>query len=340
MEVELARQTYNLGEDARDWKVVLAQQDLMKTGLAPERICEILYRPFDSRFTYYTGNSRGFHCMPRHEVMQHMLKENIGICFMRPQSPKFDVSPFVSDTLIDQCIVGNKTAGGGISYIAPLYLYDSAQKKKGIALQTMMLFEPEVEYGKAKGKKANIAVAVFEQLKNAFGKIPTPEQILSYCYAALYSNIYREKYAEFLKIDFPRIPFTKNYELFKEMSKLGDELIELHLLKHKALNNPVVKYRGKGNEDVIERPIYDETKEIVHINEHRYFEHITPEVWNYQIGGYRVMEKYLNGRKGRQMDDPQHYCKMGTSIAKTIELQKEIDKLFPKVEKKVIEMGT
>lgn len=74
----------------------------------------------------------------------------------------------------------------------------------------------------------------------------------------------------------------------------------------------------------------------MHINDQEYFENISTEVWNYQIGGYQVMEKYLKDRKGRQMDDPGHYCRMGTSIAKTIEVQKEIDKLFPKVEKKFI----
>ena len=179
---------------------------------------------------------------------------------------------------------------------------------------------------------------VIENLHAAYKGKPTAEEIFNFIYAICYSNIYQEKYAEFLKIDFPRIPFTKNYEMFKEMSALGSGLIELHLLKHKSLNNPVVKYRGKGTEDAIEKPIYDEKKETVRINEHRYFENVAPEVWNYQIGGYQVMEKYLKDRKGRQMDDPQHYCKMGTSIAKTIELQKEIDTIFPKVEKKVIEM--
>lgn len=337
MEVELARQTYVLGQDARDWKVSLAQQDLIKTDLAPERICQVLYRPFDTRFTYYTGNSRGFHCMPRNEVMRHMLRENLALVMPRRVETAVPWSHiFASENIVEHVAVSLKT----IDYCFPLYLYDAYQKKKGIPLQTMMLFEPEVEYGKAKGKKANIAVEIFEQLKKAFGKVPTPEQIFGYCYAVLYSNLYREKYAEFLRIDFPRIPFTKSYELFKEMSELGADLIELHLLKHKSLNNPILKYRGKGNEDAIERPMYDETKDIVRINGHRYFENVTPEVWNYQIGGYQVMEKYLKDRKGRQMDDPSHYCKMGTSIAKTIELQKEIDKIFPKIEKKVLEMGS
>ncbi len=219
----------------------------------------------------------------------------------------------------------------------PLYLYDTAQPKKKPKVATMMLFEPQAEYGKSGGRRANIAPEVFKQLEEAYNKIPTPEQILYYCYAVLYSNIYRQKYAEFLKIDFPRIPFTKNYELFKELAKFGAELVEFHLLKHKSLNRPVVKYFGKGKDDTIGKPRYDEKSEIVFINENKWFENVSKEIWNYQIGGYKVLEHYLKDRKGRQMDDPAHFCKMATALTKTIELQKDIDKLFPKVEKKAIE---
>ncbi len=161
-------------------------------------------------------------------------------------------------------MIDNRTffSSKGIIQQAPLYLYETEKAKKRAALSTMMLFDNVVEYGKAKGKKANIAPKVFEQLEKAYGKVPTPEQILGYCYAVLYSNAYREKFAEFLKIDFPRIPFTKNYDLFKEMSKLGEELIELHLLKHKALNKPILKYFGKGKDDTIVKPRYDEERRI------------------------------------------------------------------------------
>lgn len=338
MDVELARLTYNLGNDARDWKVSLAQKDLKKSKLVPENIYPILYRPFDIRFTYYTGNSRGFHCMPRNEVMQHMLKENTGICFIRPQSPKFNITALISETLIDQCVVGNKSAGAGSSYIAPLYIYSSPEEKKKKGIQAMMMFEPETEYNN-KGKKPNIAPQVFEELQKKYKKKPLPEQVLYYCYTIMYSNIYREKYREFLKIDFPRIPFTADYSLFQQLAKTGETLAELHLLKHKSLNRPSTKYFGKGDSDKIDKPVYDEETKRVYINEARYFDNIFPEVWNYQIGGYQPMEKYLKDRKGRQMDDPGHYCKMATAIAATIDLQKEVDKLFEKAESKVIEIN-
>ena len=159
-----------------------------------------------------------------------------------------------------------------------------------------------------------------------------------YCYAILYSNIYREKYAAFLKIDFPRIPFTNDYKLFLQSAKLGEDLANLHLLKHKDLNYPETKYFGKGDSDKIEKPIYNIEEHRVYINESRYFDNVSNNVWDYQIGGYRVMEKYLKDRRGREMDDPAHYCKIAAAISKTIEVQKEIDALFADIENSVIQI--
>ncbi len=329
MESELARQAYQLGEDARDWKVKLAQEDLKKSNLDPENVNIISYRPFDNRFTFYTGNSKGFHCMPRPEVMQHMLRDNIALNTLRQVKVGEDwMHAFVSNSITESCYISNKTSE--ISYCFPLYLYKTEEKKKKNALQSMMLFEPEVEYDK-KGRTANIAPKVFEQLENAYKKKPTPEQILYYCYGILYSNGYREKYAEFLKIDFPRIPFTADYKLFLQMARLGEELSELHLMKHKSLNRPVAKYKGSG-EDLIEKPNYDIESKTVFINKTKYFEGIESEVWNYHIGGYQVLEKYLKDRKGRQMEDPATYCKIAMAIAETIRIQQQLNPFFSKIE--------
>ena len=148
----------------------------------------------------------------------------------------------------------------------------------------MMFFEQEANYG-SKEKQTNIAAKVFEKLNAAYSPLSgrgvrgevSPEQILYYCYAVLYANTYREKYAEFLKIDFPRIPFTEDYKLFFEMAKYGEELAQRHLLKHKTLNHPTTKYFGKGDQK-IERPFYNEEEQRVYINSARYFDNISPEV--------------------------------------------------------------
>jgi predicted helicase len=336
---DFIRTAYSL-KDTRGWKLPTARKQLSNDKDWESHFQKILYRPFDVREIYYSEKTVDW---GRFDLMPSMLKKNLGL--ISPRQFKEESGAFITDTLI-----GHKTVSAyDINYLFPLYLYPPTEEKKKKGIQAMMLFEPEEAYGK-KGKVANIAAKVIAQLEKAYnkkftsspsgraGEGLTPEQILYYCYAVLYSNIYREKYAEFLKIDFPRIPFTTDKDLFTEMAKLGEELALLHLLKHKSLSHPATKYFGKGGSDAIEKPVYDEETERVYINEARYFDNITKEVWEYQVGGYQPMEKYLKDRKGRQMDDPAHYCKMATAINKTIELQKEADILFGKAEKKVIEI--
>ncbi len=347
-DVEIARTAFELGKDVRDWKISMAQEDLINSGLRPEKVQPILYRPFDTRFTYYTGVSRGFLCMPRGEVMTHMLKENLALTIGRQGQVVGDEYLWNLALVTDSLVDFNLFYRGG-ELLFPLYLYKPTEPKRKSGL-TMMLFEPEESYGK-EGRKPNISKQVLEMLEKAYkkkfeasplsrgrgagGEAFTPEQLLHYVYAILYSNTYRQKYAEFLKIDFPRIPFTTEYKLFVQLAELGEQLTDLHLLKSKSLNKPVAKYKGKGD-DRVERPRYDEERQAVFINEKNYFEGVSTEVWNYHIGGYQVMEKYLKDRKGRLMEDPAHYCKMATALQETILVQQKIDLLFNEVEKNVI----
>ncbi|MBI4712642.1 MAG: hypothetical protein HY762_04985 [Planctomycetes bacterium] len=153
-------------------------------------------------------------------------------------------------------------------------------------------------------------------------------------YAVLYSDTYRSKYAEFLKSDFPRVPFTKNYKLFSAMGKLGQELVELHLMKSSELNRPMAKFQGPGDNRV-KQVRYDEKPKRVYLNDTQYFEGIEKPVWEYQIGGYQVLDKYLKSHKDRALsgDEIKHYLKIATAIQRTIETQKKIDKIYPDIEK-------
>ncbi|HWP92860.1 MAG TPA: type ISP restriction/modification enzyme [Thermodesulfobacteriota bacterium] len=173
--------------------------------------------------------------------------------------------------------------------------------------------------------------------------------IFYYIYAVLYSNIYRTKYAQFLKIDFPRVPFTKDYEVFSRMAELGKRLADLHLLKSEELDPPVARFQGKGD-DKVEKIKYEpagqtfvsdakESLPRIYINNDQYFEGVRKEVWEYQIGGYQVCEKWLKDRRGRRLslDDIKHYCRVATAIQKTIDVQEEIDNIYPEVEKEIIE---
>ncbi|MBU1291443.1 DNA methyltransferase, partial [bacterium] len=252
MEPEMARQAYDLGRDVRDWKVVFAQEDLKKTGMDRNKIFQILYRPFDLRFTYYTGRSRGFHCMPRPKVMRHMLEENIGLTLGRQVKASREWRHcLISNKIIESSFVSNKTSE--ITYLFPLYLYPD-EKNKDLFNHTQTKKEP------------NISSFIFEKLNECYGKKPTSEEILYYIYGIFYSNTFRETYAEFLKIDFPRVPFTSDYDLFIEMGKLGKELAALHLLKSPELDSPAAKYQGSGDNDRIEKVIYKEDEQRIYIN--------------------------------------------------------------------------
>lgn len=316
---ELARQTFQLGKDTRDWKVHLAKQDILRdNGPIRERIVPILYRPFDVRYTYYTGRSRGFHCMPRPKVMRHMLAgENVGVTITRQvKSGESWQHCLVSDLIVESSLVSNKTSE--IGYFFPLYLYPSATAPD--AFQQV--------------KTPNFAEWLLPKLTDAYGFTPTPEQVLAYIYAVLYSPTYRQNYAEELRIDFPRIPFTSDSKVFVQMAELGQELIDLHLLR-KVSNQIGVKYQGRGS-DRIEFVRYVPNNKRANINSDKYFEGITPEMWDYHIGGYKVLEKYLKDRKGRTMDDPVGYIHIANAIAQTINIQAQIDKIYPDVEIDVI----
>jgi predicted helicase len=191
-------------------------------------------------------------------------------------------------------------------------------------------------------KKPNIDFNLYKKLNKNYSNLDsrndiTPEQIQNYIYSILFSNIYREIYFDFLKIDFPRIPFTANYNVFLKLAVLGQRLIKLHLLNSPDLAQPTVKFQGEGEDMVIGRRKYDEATQRVYINKDYYFEGVKPEVWEYQIGGYQVMDKYLKDRKGRRMEDPRHYIHIATALAKTIEIQEQIDAIYPEVEKDLIE---
>ena len=132
------------------------------------------------------------------------------------------------------------------------------------------------------------------------------------------------------------MPFTADGVLFQQMAALGKRLIDLHLLRSPELEQPIARFEGQGEDLTITTPKYDPKTSRVWINATHYLEGIAPEVWHYQIGGYQVLDKYLKGRKGRSLEDPRHILRVATALAKTIEVQKEIDALYPQVEENLI----
>lgn len=327
MDSELARISYRLGKDARDWKVDLAQKDLLDSGLDYNNIVSMLYRPFDVRYTYYTGKSRGFLCMPRYEIMHNMLQENIGLVTNREVNGIFKHA-LCTDTIINDCTVSSETRER--SYLFPLFYYSDPSEDDLITLME----------GK-QARKININHKILTIISNTYSQKTEPEKIFYYIYAILYANIYRKQYADFLKTDFPKIPFTNNPHLFMKLSDYGKQLVNLHLLKSIDLYDPCAKFQGKANE-IVEKLKYDEYKEQVYINNDQYFEGVAKEIWEYFIGGYQVCHKWLKDRKGRSLslEEIKQYCKIVTAIKQTISIQHKIDEIYPEIEQDVINFST
>ena len=321
MEPELARQGYELGNDARDWKVELAQQDLRDSGPARERVVPILYRPFDVRHTYYTGHSRGFICMPRPEVMSHMLAGD-NMALMTPKRVEHIGTwqhVFVADAISEHVAVSLKT----IDYHFPLYIYPFGSDQTS-------------------ARQPNLNPKLVAALTAAHGRGPAPEDVFHYVYAILYAPTYRVRYAEFLRTDFPRVPFTKDRDVFARIAGLGARLTALHLLHSPELDTPTCRFEGDGDAVVARTRSqgfrYDPDAQRVYVNKTQYFGPVPPEVHAYRIGGYQVCDKWLKDRRDRRLglDDVRTYCRTVTAIGMTLGIQKEIDGLYSGIEKDVV----
>lgn len=317
---DIINETYSL-KDTRGWNMSEARKALSQKDNWRESIVNIAYRPFDYRYIYYSNELVD---RPRTEQMKHMTGGNIALITVRQvKTGQTWQHAFVVNDIVESCAVSSQTSE--IGYTFPLYLYpDESEQQSHLPLEDLENVVRE--------KTPNIDKKVLESLQESFGKTVTPEAFLYYVYAVLYSSIYREKYYEYLKINFPRIPFTSDYALFRQMAELGERLKNLHLMTSDELNEPVVRYQGQG-EDIVKFRRYNEDEKRLYINENKYFEHLEPEIWEYQIGGYQVLDKYLKDRSKQKLESPRHVIRIATALSKTIEIQAEIDELYPEVEK-------
>ena len=297
-------------KNSRDWSVDRAKKDIMENYKKYnfDLITKINYRPFDIRYTYYTGTSKGFLGTPSRKIGYNFInRKNIGLVFPRQIAGAYGFQHgLVSEFIIDVATGGAKT--GSETYFAPLYLYE--ENSAG-------------EFKLDSSCKPNWTDSFKEFLKNYISD--NPKEILNYIYAILYSPTYRENYKEDLKYDYPRIPFTKDKKIFDRLQKLGEELIDLHLLKKVPQNN--AGYPNKG-EHKISYSKYNEEEKRLYINEKQYFENVKKEVYNYSIGGYKPIEKYIKERDILTLSDIKHLIKVIAVIERTIYLQEEIDKVW------------
>ncbi|MFH1007655.1 MAG: type ISP restriction/modification enzyme [Candidatus Latescibacterota bacterium] len=302
-------------------------------AFSEENIRQCLYRPFDRRWVYY---GVGFTSRPGHRVMQHILSENMALLCKR-QSKR---SPFsyilICNEIAESSVFESAYANNSVF---PLYLYTTPEDTKGTLFATEEVTrEPNLapKFIAAVEEKLGLDFVPDGKgdLQSAFG----PEDVLHYAYAVFHSPTYRERYAELLKIDFPRLPLTSDRDQFKMLATKGEELVALHLMKSSALNQLTTSFPVTGSNGVVKVRYTEPRKEEkgsevpgrVYINKTQYFEGIEPDVWAFQIGGYQVLQKWLKDRKGRKLsfDDLFHYQRIVVALKETICLMAEIDEVI------------
>ena len=315
------RKIYNLKSDSRDWILSKAKEDLSE-NFSDNNFKMITYRPFDNRWTYFTGKPKGFFAYSQNRIMKNMRDgKNFALISGRQGqavgSMQWNLS-FITNTISDQNIYYR---GGGSVF--PLYLYPETNGQQTIGNSTERTPNLKSEIIKCLADKIDLIFTIEKDIKdNTFA----PIDIFDYIYAVLHSRNYRETYKEFLKIDFPKIPYPKNANTFWQLVKLGGEIRQIQLLESSVVEQYITQYPIDGN-NVVGKTKYQDGK--VYINETQYFDNVPQVAWEFYIGGYQPAQKWLKDRKDRKLefDDILHYQKIIVALSETDRLMKEIDKI-------------
>ena len=325
LEKDLLKSKYGLKEN-KSWKI----DDVKKQALEfePDDIYKISYRPFDNRFLYYNND---FVERSRTEVMQHLIKgNNIGLVVARQCA---DDWKYVLCTKHANDFNLTGTAGRyGSGYTFPLYLFQETNGQKTIEQSEERTPNLNQEIVNEIAEKLALTFTNEKEFtKDTFA----PIDILDYIYAVLHSPTYREKYKEFLKIDFPRVPYPKDQDTFWKLVKLGGEIRQIHLLESATVEQYVTQYPIAGDSLVSRKmsknnPGYvpnNETHGKVYINDEQYFDNVPLVAWEFYIGGYQPAQKWLKDRNGRKLEweDIAHYQKTIVALSETDRIMKEID---------------
>jgi len=269
--------------DTASWSLKTAREKARTDEHREEGFQRILYRPFDWRTIFYADYLIE---RPRKKTMRHLLVgRNVGLIV--PRQCKEEPGALVTDA-----IIAHKTVSAyDINSLFPLYLYPEEGRLDG------------------SGRAGNIGRRARRLLEQRLGEEPSPELLLQFVYAVLYSPAYRRRYADLLRADFPRIPLPRDRGAFLELAGFGAILIDLHLLRSDRLDRPRVRFEGEGQS----------------------FDGIDAEVWEYRIGGYQVLDRWLAARAKRALrfDEIEEFRRIAAAIRETIEVQRRIDAARP-----------
>ena len=304
LSIEDFRSKYNPGKDTKYWSIKNAKEDVSNaTNNNKCQIVRCLFRPFDIKYTIYTGKSNGVLQRPIDDNSKYMLTNNVGMVIPRQTTQDWR-HVFLSKYMID----GNLTSSArllGAGQLFPLYL-------------TRNTFGVEERI-------PNLNPQIVQQIEQSLGEQVEPQDLFDYIYAVLHSPIYRERYKEFLKIDFPRIPYPTDAERYHALAALGTKLRKLHLMEGLP-NQTGVSFPAAGTLQV---DCYRWEQNRVYINSEQYFEGVPESAWTFYIGGYQPAQKWLKDRKGMTLsfEDVMHYQRIIYVLQQTEQIMQEIDKL-------------
>jgi Type ISP C-terminal specificity domain len=300
-------QPYGL-RDTETWTIREARRRARLDLHWEERFTELLLRPFDRRHVFYADYLIE---RPRKRLVGHLrgVPGNLGLIV--PRQHKEEPGALVTDL-----IAGHKVVSAyDVNTVFPLWLRGGGLLGDG-------------------DREPNVGPDLLARLTRDYGEEPCAREILCYVYAVLYSEAYRRRYVDFLRCDFPRIPFPRDRGAFLELAALGAILIDLHLLRSDRLDRPAVRFEGKGSGRLgkgrAARGFHPAERRIAVNEEGQAFTGIAPEVWNYRIGGYQVLDRWLAAREGRvlSLGEIEHFRRMATALWITIEVQARIDEVF------------
>ena len=324
---------YRREKDSRDWKYQNAKNDALSFKGVVQKV---IYRPFDTRYTYYTGNSRGLYSSPQSSILSHMLKKNIAFIIGRQGQAVGNMDwnlIFCVDSITDLNIYYR---GGGT--IFPLYVYPQEGElnfdtncKPNLDESIWRTIENWVEFGQ-EFRPLTLKEQTGELGFDAEPDKPhflTAEDIFDYIYGVLHSPLYREKYKTFLKIDFPRIPYPKNKENFEHYRYYGNKLRKLHLMQNFPESHVTYDIIGNDKVELVKWLPDGKNSKIgrVYINDKQYFSNVPIEAWDMYIGGYQPAQKWLKDRKDRKLttEEKKHYKNIITILLETKHIMDSID---------------
>ncbi|MDD1437161.1 N-6 DNA methylase [Dolichospermum sp. ST_sed10] len=317
---------YNI-HDHQDWRLDKVRQLIRLDNQWKDKIISCLYRPFDWRYCYYSDLIMDRH---RRELLDHVFRKDNLCLGLGRQGIAVNDPIWSLVSVSNQPIDTNIFRRGGVN-IFPIYIYPT---------NTPTLFDSPPTNAPG-GRKPNLSPEFITEFSQKLGlefisdgkgdktKTFAPEDIFNYIYAIFHSPNYRQRYAEFLKIDFPRVPLTSNSALFWELVIKGDKLVKYHLMKETGTE--ISTYPIPGS-DIVEQVKYNENHQQIWINSEQYFDQVPPQIWNFYIGGYQVCQKWLKDRKGRELnfDDINHYQNIISIISETIKIMEDIDIIIEK----------